>query len=72
MKKPTPEFCESALEVVRRSNRPTLIGHVALALNCSLSEAEDVLLALLDKGRIRVVTPAEMNKYDVREGFLPV
>lgn len=71
--KPTPEERRlRALDIVRGSSRPTLIGNLALAMNCSLAEAEKLLLDLVDVGAIRHATAAERDRYDIREGFLPV
>jgi hypothetical protein len=62
-----------ALERVRRSRAiPTLVGHVATELNCSLKEAEHLLLELVDSHLIRPITKIEMREHDLREGFLPV
>lgn len=64
------EAKQRALERVKRSTRPTLVGHVAIELDCSLAEAENVLLDLLADRLIRRVTSGEMEYYDIRDGFL--
>lgn len=52
--------------------KPTLVGHVALELDCSLAEAERELNGLVAEGLIRPVTPREMQEHDIRGGYLPV
>jgi len=67
------EALRRTLERVRRSKvRPTLVGHVALELGCSLKEAEHLLLELVESKAIRQLTALEMKEHDLREGFLPV
>lgn len=54
------------------ARKPILVGHVAVALNCSLREAEYVLLDLVADGQARRLTEQELVAHDMRDGFVSV
>lgn len=66
------ESRKRVLERLRKSDRPTLIGQVAIEMGWSLSEAEQALQELVNAGLARPVTDAELRTYDILNGFLPV
>lgn len=72
--KPTREQArQKALWLFTRTDRPVLVGHLALELAYySLDDAESVLLEMVRDGLIRPVTEAEKKEYDIRHGFMLV
>lgn len=60
------------LEHMRRATRPTLIGPVAVELGCSLSEASGLFEDMVADGLVRPVTATEMDRFDVRDGYVLV
>ena len=72
-KKRTPEETKAIIMGrVRQRDRPLFIGQVALDLDCSLSEAECAVLALVHEGLLRQTTAVENYTLGIRSGYLPV
>jgi len=58
-----------ALAYFERTERPVLVGQIALWLHGSLAEADSVLQELVEKGEIRSVTSEEKRRYYVLGGY---
>lgn len=67
---PKPDTRGAILEYFKRHlHRPVLIGQIALALKCSLVDAEAGIQALVDGGEVREVTPKEAERFGINYGL---
>lgn len=71
-KKKTPKQArEKALWLFTRTERPVLVGHLALELPYySLVEVEGILLQLVTEGLIRLASEEEKQFFGIQHGFV--
>lgn len=66
------EIKEAILSTYRRSDRPILIGEVAIECCIQLERAEGILDAMVIEGTLRMATTEELWRYGIRYGYVPV
>lgn len=72
LRKPSAdEAKEEILRMGEKTERPLLVGPVSVRLPCwSLQATEKLFEELVAEGRMRTITKAEQERFDLREGYV--